>query len=65
MGLQMDPRYAIRYELKCHEILEYGLAVNGYELTMQYIQALRILELNVSMSLPLGYIRQLELWNVS
>ena len=65
MGSQMDPRYAIRYELKYHEILEYGLAVNGYVQTMQYIQALPILELNVYMSLLLGYIRQLELWHVS
>ena len=29
MGSQMDPRYAIQYELIYHEILEYGLAVNG------------------------------------
>ena len=54
MGSQMDPRYAIQYELIYHEILEYGLAVNGYVQTMQYIQALRILELNVLYEFTVG-----------
>ena len=54
MGSQMDPHYVIRYALKFHEIPEYESAVNGYELTMQYIQALRTLELKRLYELTVG-----------
>ena len=57
-------RNSIRVEMP--QILEYGSAVNGYVQTMQYIQALRILELKRLYEFTVGLHTAVKgLWHVS